>query len=982
MAITTPKINRIFKVTEFDLISTRTTKVPGNMYICLDSLKMYYDESKVSRTVYNYVGVKTINDLNYNITPSKGTVYYCWEDNSLWLWMDRWITLYSDSTYPSAYVYDDNNNLTEVYRNDSNTSLADDNGLLKDGSVVIRDRNRIIKGKLYINDGNDNLTVSSYLGGAIRFLPNGKMSTDGELLIGDEGKSYLRSQFSTMNNEMYVDYSEKPELDNSEIKKDSHIYKVYHEGNLDASAIHEITPNEIYTKLKDKSLPSPLDINVKSISNKTINDISLVGHKHTSNDVTDFNTAARAQAELEVKQLMNSAKGRGIDIDFNDKTKSLMYTAHSFTLSFMGGATGSKLVDTLSDTTINLKVNPDKHIHQNYVDTMKSLQSQINNIQAMDPADYYTRNEVDNTISSLSGTATPTANKPLLVNSDLKLPAIATSADKLSSNKTINFTGDITGVLTTDLSSNQSVELNAGNILSNTPVTGKALLVDKNGNLPGNSETASALDHTISISLTNEVTGSAVLNTANKSLSIKATLNPGDNILQSKDLGISVTPLGDDGTIPLKYIPTGAGGGLIPRGTFDPNSGYPTNTPIEGDFYIASTSGTLDGELYAKGDWCIYTDGSWNHVSISNAVLSVNGKTGKVTLKASDVSAIDSELINYTNGTTIPSGYVVKTSAKGIITGATIQALTNKFAVKSDVNSDIEVSSASTNSSTDGSKDLGLKLMITNSGFESIKNNASHDIQNNGVTLAHKRYINFGSGFSITQSNSQINIDTKQNTSLYNGIYIDLDNNTSKLNGIQAIINMYDTRVDSPFILTVKQGNYISNYKIESTTQNLPLSGTLTLKGITQYHTTQTSLINTYKTDFTLQLTTDSKGVITNISQITKETLCGSTLPTNKTQTTMSVYIPTEDWQPVTKKYVDNVTSNNNKYSVMLGDGNTKIFTVKHNLNSDCILVQFRLADTGEQVSVYNKTVDNNTLQVAFNTAPTTNQVVVNIIKM
>lgn len=978
MAITTPKINRIYKVTEFDLLSTRTAKVPGNMYICLDSLKMYYDETTASRTIYNYIGVKTVNDLMYNITPSKGSTYYCWEDNSLWLWMDKWITLYSDSTYPSAYVYDDSNRLTDVYRNDSQPQLADDNGLLKDGSVIIRDRNRIVKGKLYINDGNDNLTVSSYLGGAIRFLPNGKMDTEGEMLIGDEGKSFLRSEFSTKNNEMYVDYSEKPELDNSQIKKDTHRYKVYHEGNLDASAIHEITPLEVYTKLKDTSLPSPLELNVKSISGKEISDISLVGHTHLASDTTDFNEKARAQAELEVKTLMNSARGRGIDIDFNEKTKALTYTAHSFTLSFMGGVSGSKMVDTLSDTSISLTVDPDKHIHQNYVDTMKSLQSQINNIQAMDPADYYKKNEVDSAINSLAGTATPTANKPLLVNKDLKLPATSLAADKLSSEKTINFIGDITGVLNTDFSSNQEVELNAGNILSNVPTEGKALLVNSNGDLPGNCETASALDHTITISLTDEVTGSAVLNTSNKSVSIKTVLNPGDNILQTKDLGITVTPLDETGTIPLKYIPTGAGGGLIPRGTFDPNNGYPSDSPVEGDFYIASTSGTIDGELYEKGDWCVYTDGQWNHVSIANAVISVNGKTGKVVLSASDVNAISKDLINYTSGTTIPSGYVVKTSARGIITGATIEALTNSFSVASDENSDVEISSSSTNTSTNGKSNLGLKLMITDKGYDDILNNAAHDIQSSGTTLSHKRYLNFGEGLTVTQSTNSITVSTDSSSNSGTTLYIDLTDTNHLSNNLQTLTGLYQQKDDQSFMLILNTVNS-EVYKFIINSSSPTFANNIKIISVPNVSYTKNSLVSICDRICTATITV-SNNVITAINTTTSNTTIGTFIPTNKTQTTMSAYQPTEDWQPASKGYVDTKFSSVSSpyYETKIGGsaaGTT--YTITHNLNCQAVLVQCRYTSTKEECFVSNVIVDNNTVTVTPTNALASNELTV-----
>ena len=61
MAITTPVINRIIRMTEFDLL--RTAIKQGNMYMCLDSQKLYFDESASKRTLYFYTGVKSVNDI-------------------------------------------------------------------------------------------------------------------------------------------------------------------------------------------------------------------------------------------------------------------------------------------------------------------------------------------------------------------------------------------------------------------------------------------------------------------------------------------------------------------------------------------------------------------------------------------------------------------------------------------------------------------------------------------------------------------------------------------------------------------------------------------------------------------------------------------------------------------------------------------------------------------------------------------------------
>ena len=273
MAIKTPTINGIIRMTEFDLLRTKIKQ--GYMYMCLDSLNLYYDETDSRRVRYTYVSIKTANDLFYNITPSSGTTYYCWEDNSLWLWMNKWISLWTDSTYPAAYNYDSANptsanpsSLNYVYYNDDPNTPVDTNGLLKDGSVIVRDRNRIIKGKIYIEDNNDNLTISSFLGGGIRFLPNGKMDTDGELLIGDDGKSIFRTELHLLNNEAYIDYSEDPDSDPSDYPNDKHIYEIFHSGNLDVSAIKVLNPLDIYNKLLDDSLPDPLEFSVKYLNGK------------------------------------------------------------------------------------------------------------------------------------------------------------------------------------------------------------------------------------------------------------------------------------------------------------------------------------------------------------------------------------------------------------------------------------------------------------------------------------------------------------------------------------------------------------------------------------------------------------------------------------------------------------------------------------------------------------------------------------------
>lgn len=983
MAVNTPKINRIYRMTEFDQL--RTAIKEGNMYICTDSLQMYYDESNVKRSKYVYTGIKTINDLMYNTSPSYGVSYYCWEDNSLWLWLNKWITLYADTNYPSAYIYttypttEEPGQLNSVF---NINNVLDNNGLLQDGSVVIRDGHRIIKGKLFVNEENDNLTFSSFLGGGIRLLPNGEIDTNGELFIGDEGESFLRSSLLIKNNEEYIDYSEHPELDENPYKNDTHKYKVYHEGNLDTSAILEMTPQQIYQKLQDKSLPDPLDLSVSMISGKTIDDISLVGHKHIANDITNFNEQARNQASIEIRNVLTGIQGEGITITplGNDDYR---FSANDFTLTFTGGVVGSSTVSHLTNTTLNLSVDPTKHIHQNYIDRMDDIQVQINNINAMDKNDYYTKSETDNLIDDLQGTVTPVSGKPLLVNKDGILPGIVTSANKLTSNKTITFTGDITGTLTTDFSANSIVELNASNIVSVVPETGKALLVDSNGNLPGNSETASALNHPIQINLTNEVLGSGQLDTTKNSMSISATLNPGDNILQTKDLGVTVANLDEDGLIPENLIPLGAGGGLIPQGTFVPSSGYPSDNPHNGDFWIASTSGTLNGEQYNTGDWCLYIDNEWQHISQSNTVVSVNGKQGTVVLTADDINAISDTYINYNIGQTIPSGYIVRTSDDGIITGASVEKLTNEFEVTTDSNSDIEVATNSTNPSTNGSTDLGLNLQITETGLNKIQDEVGFTVQNSGVNLNHRPYINFNSGFNITTDESTITINTQNKYS--NCIFIDLNNtNYNSTQFLNTLTELYNSRVENPFIIYVRgtvTSNRIAGFCIDNNSVNLQESNTFTITSNVNFCDLK-HLTNGYtqlgSTNYKLKITTNTDANISKLELTSDITVLGTVLSTtNNTGGNITTFIPTMDWQPATKKYVDDAVSYSQAlgYTTNIGDGTNTSYTINHGLENENVIVQCRLVNTGEQVWVNNTIVDKNHVTIQFAKAPASNSV-------
>jgi hypothetical protein len=85
-------------------------------------------------------------------------------------------------------------------------------------------------------------------------------------------------------------------------------------------------------------------------------------------------------------------------------------------------------------------------------------------------------------------------------------------------------------------------------------------------------------------------------------------------------------------------------GGSIYKGTWDASTNTPTLTSsvgTAGNYYIVSVAGTtnLNGITnWQIGDWVIYQGTEWEKVDNTDAVVSVNGYTGAVSLTTSDIS--------------------------------------------------------------------------------------------------------------------------------------------------------------------------------------------------------------------------------------------------------------------------------------------------------------------------------------------------------
>ena len=150
----------------------------GQMYYATDIRKLYKDfgDNIEQRLVFNAVILHTDAERLRHIKPIVGKFYYVEETNCLWLFDTRWVLKIAESAIYNAYYADEY--ISPIINTDNEISglngdkILDNNGLLGDGSVIVRDTNRINRGMLKSNTNNSQLEVKSYLDDGVLFIPN------------------------------------------------------------------------------------------------------------------------------------------------------------------------------------------------------------------------------------------------------------------------------------------------------------------------------------------------------------------------------------------------------------------------------------------------------------------------------------------------------------------------------------------------------------------------------------------------------------------------------------------------------------------------------------------------------------------------------------------------------------------------------------------------------------------------------------------
>jgi hypothetical protein len=133
---------------------------------------------------------------------------------------------------------------------------------------------------------------------------------------------------------------------------------------------------------------------------------------------------------------------------------------------------------------------------------------------------------------------------------------------------------------------------------------------------------------------------------ADTNIAITNTQVSGLGTASTKDAGaaLGVATLDSSGKVPVSELPAAVLGALSYQGTWDASTNTPTLTSsvgTKGYYYVVSVAGStnLNGITdWLVGDWAVYNGTAWQKVDNTDAVTSVNGFTGAVSLTTTNIA--------------------------------------------------------------------------------------------------------------------------------------------------------------------------------------------------------------------------------------------------------------------------------------------------------------------------------------------------------
>ena len=206
-------------------------------------------------------------------------------------------------------------------------------------------------------------------------------------------------------------------------------------------------------------------------------------------------------------------------------------------------------------------------------------------------------------------------------------------------------------------------------------------------------------------------------------------------------------------------------GGVMYQGTWNASTNTPSITSsvgTKGHYYIVSVAGStnINGITDWKvGDWIIFNGSSWDKVDNTDAVSSVNGYTGAVSLVTSDIA--ESGNLYFTNARAIGSTLTGYTSGTGTITSSdsiltAIQKLNgNVSALVTGVSSVFGRTGAVTAQSGDYNTDQ-VTEGSTNKYYTEARVSANTDVAAN--TAARHIAVTLGTANGLSLSTQQLSL--------------------------------------------------------------------------------------------------------------------------------------------------------------------------------------------------------------------------------
>lgn len=154
----------------------------GQLYFLTDSRVLYKDfgNDLSQRLRFNAIVLYSDNDRQFNVRPEPGKFYYVEESNSLWLYDTRWVLKIGSGLQYNTYAINGGIMSPVINTDESVTGIngdkiIDNNGLLGNGSVVIRDANRMAQGIIESDSLNSYLIYKSFKQNGMLFLPDASL---------------------------------------------------------------------------------------------------------------------------------------------------------------------------------------------------------------------------------------------------------------------------------------------------------------------------------------------------------------------------------------------------------------------------------------------------------------------------------------------------------------------------------------------------------------------------------------------------------------------------------------------------------------------------------------------------------------------------------------------------------------------------------------------------------------------------------------